>query len=69
MLNKSKIDQMDLCLKSQAGSTRKSNRNRIPRDPQWWFRQMRNVVNMAIEWQPTPPTQPKQAQFALSINR
>jgi hypothetical protein len=65
MLTKSKIDQMNLCLKSQAERIHKSNRNRIPRDSQWWFRQMRHVVNMAVEWQPTSHPQPKQSQFAL----
>jgi hypothetical protein len=32
---------------------------------QWWFRQMRRVVNMAIEWRPAPPARPEQAYLTM----
>lgn len=31
---------------------------------QWWFGQMRRVVDHAINWQPAPPARPEQSWFA-----
>jgi hypothetical protein len=31
---------------------------------QWWFEQMRRVVDHAINWQPAPPARPEQIWFA-----
>jgi hypothetical protein len=30
----------------------------------WWFRQMREVVDRAVEWTPPPPARPQQTWFA-----
>jgi hypothetical protein len=30
------------------------------RNPQWWFRQMRQIVDRALDWQPAPPPRPEQ---------
>jgi hypothetical protein len=29
----------------------------------WWFQQMREVVDKAIDWQPAPPARPEQIYF------
>jgi hypothetical protein len=29
----------------------------------WWFERMRQIVDLAIEWQPTPPPRPVQIWF------
>jgi hypothetical protein len=30
---------------------------------QWWFAQMRQIVDRALDWQPTPPPRPEQTWF------
>jgi hypothetical protein len=30
----------------------------------WWFDQMRQVVERAIDWEPAPPPRPEQIWFA-----
>ena len=34
--------------------------NRTVRHAQWWFRRMRQIVDSALDWQPTPPPRPEQ---------
>jgi hypothetical protein len=29
----------------------------------WWFQQMREVVDKAVNWQPAPPARPEQIYF------
>jgi hypothetical protein len=36
---------------------------------QWWFRQMRQVVSEALEWQPAPAARPQQVWLSLSAAR
>ena len=43
-----------------AGSRRQRHLNRAL----WWFRQMRQVVDLATDWQPAPPPRPEQTWFA-----
>jgi len=31
---------------------------------QWWFAQMRRVVDHALDWQPSPPAPPEQIWLA-----
>jgi hypothetical protein len=35
------------------------------RNPQWWFRRMRQIVDNALDWQPAPPPPPEQISFSL----
>jgi hypothetical protein len=35
----------------------------------WWFEQMRQVVDRALDWQPAPPCQPEQMWFANTRGR
>jgi hypothetical protein len=30
---------------------------------QWWFQRMRQIVDRAVDWQPTPPPRPEQIWF------
>ena len=34
-------------------------------NPQWWFQRMRQIVDRALDWQPTPPPRPEQISFPL----
>ncbi len=35
----------------------------------WWFAQMRQIVNSAMDWQPTPTAPPQQEWLGLSHHR
>ena len=35
----------------------------------WWFSQMRQVVNRAIDWEPAEPGRPEQSQFGSQGGR
>ena len=50
--------QMELGLGSVRANT-SAHRNRRARAA-WWFGQMRDVVNRALDWQPTPEPPPEQ---------
>ena len=41
-------------------------RQRQRRQAQWWFAQMRSVVEDAFDWRATPPARPQQVYFTLS---
>jgi hypothetical protein len=32
---------------------------------QWWFHQMRVLVNSAVDWKPAPPARPEQTYLSL----
>jgi len=37
-----------------------------PGRAQWWFEQMRRMVDRALDWRPTPPPRPEQTWLTLS---
>ena len=57
-------EQMELVLgKSKAcNSARRSQQRRMSR-ANWWFQQMREVVDKAVDWQPARPARPEQIYF------
>jgi hypothetical protein len=63
------INQMELSLQAgrvQASARRKEHRKQRA---QWWFKQMRRVVDAAMEWQPTAGHRPDQSYLALTPKR
>ena len=36
---------------------------------QWWFRQMRRVVDQALDWRPIPTVRPEQGYLTLARRR
>jgi hypothetical protein len=56
-------EQMELEIGKTQGcpSTRRPQR-RLSR-ANWWFQQMREVVDKAVDWQPAPPARPEQIYF------
>jgi hypothetical protein len=56
-------EQMELVLAKgkTCNSPRRTNR-RMSR-ANWWFQQMREVVDKAVDWQPAPPARPEQIYF------
>jgi hypothetical protein len=62
-------NQMELSL--QAGKLGASSRRKTQRKQraQWWFNQMRRVVDAAMEWQPSPSHRPEQAYLTFVPKR
>jgi hypothetical protein len=51
--------QLELSLGTMRGTTSAAARGRRVR-AQWWFDQMREVVNRAFDWQPAPEPRAEQ---------
>jgi hypothetical protein len=45
-----------------------SNRQRRAQRAQWWFQQMRRVVDRTLDWQ-APPARPEQGYLTLAGRR
>ena len=43
-------------------------RTRLTR-ARWWFKQMRHVVDQALDWPPIPATPPKQTCLPLTLTQ
>jgi len=56
-------EQMELVL-SKTNACKSANRSqrRLSR-ANWWFQQMREVVDKAVDWQPARPARPEQIYF------
>ena len=51
---------MELVLgKAKACNSVRRTQRRMSR-ANWWFQQMREVVDKAVDWQPAPPARPEQ---------
>lgn len=56
-------EQMELVLeKTKSCPSSRRPQRRMSR-ANWWFQQMREVVDKAIDWQPAPPARPEQIYF------
>ena len=56
--------QLELSLNSlQESAQRQGNRRPNSHAPGWWFRQMRQIVDRAFDWQPLPAPRPEQIWF------
>ena len=68
MIENMKINQqqleigLDANAKSSCARPAQQRRKRA----QWWFHQMRVLVDSAVEWTPAPPARPEQTYFTLS---
>jgi hypothetical protein len=47
----------------RARLSRSATRRACNRNPQWWFQRMRQIVDHAFDWQPSPPPRPEQIWF------
>jgi len=62
-------NQMELSLqagKNLAWTRRKEHRKQRA---QWWFKQMRRVVDAAMEWQPADHSHPEQSYLTFAPRR
>jgi hypothetical protein len=56
-------EQMELEIgKAKACTSGRRPQRRLSR-ANWWFQQMREVVDKAVDWQPAPPARPEQIYF------
>jgi hypothetical protein len=62
-------NQMELGFEQQNFSPSASVRNRRHARAEWWFRQMRHVVDLAMEWRPSPPARPEQSYLVLTARQ
>lgn len=55
--------QLELSLTKARGCRPLSARQRRLSRARWWFERMRQTVESALDWQPTPPGRPEQTWF------
>jgi hypothetical protein len=56
-------EQMELGIGNKNACRSVHRRQRRQSRANWWFERMREVVDKAIDWQPTPPARPQQTWF------
>ena len=59
-------EQMEMGLGNNAKPNCRRPGQQRRRRAQWWFQQMRVLVNSAVDWRPAPPARPEQTYFTLS---
>jgi len=60
---------MELRLDARTYRAARQARRRRRQRAQWWFGQMRRVVDAAMEWRPAPPSRPAQVYLELAGKR
>jgi hypothetical protein len=60
-----KNQQLEILLKAPTARRTRTFRQRRMARAGWWFQQMRQVVDQAIEWKPSV-TRPEQTQLLLA---
>ena len=57
--------QLELSLDShRVNQPLRASRHSSPFTSRWWFQQMRQIVDRAFDWQPTPQPRPEQIWFS-----
>jgi hypothetical protein len=65
-IEESQVSQLELGF---AGRRRGCARQRRAQRAQWWFTQMRRVVDRAVAWPSTAPARPEQSYLTLAGRR
>jgi hypothetical protein len=60
--NEQKQMELGIGKKLRACTSAQRPRRRLSR-ANWWFQQMREVVDRAVDWRPDPPARPEQTYF------
>jgi hypothetical protein len=68
-MNTREINQMELTLNAKATRLGRQARQKRRQRAQWWFGQMRRVVDAAMEWRPGPEARPEQVYLTLTAKR
>ncbi len=61
--------QMEMSFDRNAPARRPHGRQQRRSRAQWWFSQMRRVVDGALDWQVAPPARPEQIYLTLARGR
>jgi hypothetical protein len=62
-MNTNEQKQMELGLGKAQGCRSSQRPQRRMSRANWWFQQMREVVDRAVDWRPAPPARPEQIWF------
>jgi hypothetical protein len=65
-MNTAEINQMELTLNGRAMRLSRMARQKRRQRAQWWFGQMRQVVDAAMEWRPGTIARPEQVYLTLT---
>jgi hypothetical protein len=68
-MNTNQIRQMELSLEAKSRCRARQARRQRRQRAQWWFAQMRRVVDAAMEWRPESQGRPAQVYLALAPKR
>ena len=66
---RNRIDQMELSLDAKSRRLARQARRQQRERAQWWFAQMRRVVEAALEWRPEAQGRPAQGCLTLAAKR
>ena len=66
-IEESQVSQLELGFAGRRN--RGTARERRVRRAQWWFTQMRRVVDLAVAWPSTAPGRPEQVHLTLAARR
>ena len=58
--------QMEMGLSGNPKPNCRRRRQQRRQRAQWWFHQMRVLVNSAVDWKPAPPARPEQTHLTLT---
>jgi hypothetical protein len=59
--------QMELSFECGQGRPPAGKRARREGRANWWFERMRQVVDRAFDWKPSPPPRPEQIWFGATL--
>jgi hypothetical protein len=68
-MNAEQSQQMELSLEAKSGRRARQARRQRRQRAQWWFAQMRRVVETAMEWRPENQGRPAQVYLAPAGKR
>jgi hypothetical protein len=68
-MNTNEVRQMELSLSAKSQRLARQARRQRRERAQWWFAQMRRVVDAAMDWRPESKERPAQVHLALAAKR
>ena len=61
--NRNTNEQMELTFNASRACPSTERPHRRMTRARWWFQQMREAVDRAVDWKPVPPARPEQIYF------
>ena len=68
-MNTNEVRQMEFSLNGKSHRLARQARRQRRERAQWWFAQMRRVVDAAMEWRPETQGRPAQVYLELAAKR